>query len=195
MILPFSFQIRLLRFFRRVVVAYTSRFSLDSNAGAPFILKTYHTHKARFVAFIWLANVLRISVLKHFSQIFKSVVRFLSVYVINKFNRPFASHIKPSQTVRAMDALIYPYGGVPNSFFFAPRNCPNLRAFSSFDFPRKNSRGRVIIKYLVQSVVSKFRHLRLLFNVLKITLQSNFCKALTFCCDLRDTHTSFARGF
>lgn len=154
----FGFQIGLMRFFRRIVIAYAPRFSVNSYVCAPFILETYNAKKAGFVSFIWLANVLSVAVLAYLTQIFKSVVRFISVYVVNKFDGPVTGHVKPRQTMRFVNLPVNADSDVPDPFFFAPGYIANTNTFSDALAPRKNACLRVIIKNLAKSIQSDFRH-------------------------------------
>lgn len=157
----FGFQIGLMRFFRRIVIAYAPRFPVNSYVCAPFILKTYHAKKTGFVSFIWFANVLSIAVFAYLTQIFKSVVRFISVYVVNKFDGPVAGHVKPRQTVRFVNLPVNADSDVPDAFFFAPGYVANMNAFSNALAPRKNTCLRAIVKNLAKSIQSNFRHVTL----------------------------------
>lgn len=153
-----SFQIRFVRFFRCIVVAYAPRFSIYGNACSPLALKFYHTHKTGFISFIGFADVLQISIFKNFAQIFKSVVRFISVYVVNKFDGPVTGYVAPRQTVRFVNLPVNADSDVPDAFLFAPGYVANMNTFSDALAPRKNSCLRVIIKNLAKSIQNDFRH-------------------------------------
>ncbi len=177
---PFNFQIRFVRFFWCIVIAYAPRFSIYGNACSPFVLEFYDAHKTRFVSFIGFTDVLRISVFKNFAQVCKSIVRFLTVYVVYKFNRPFTGHVKPRQPMRAVNAFVYSDSRIADAFLYAPRNVTNANTLGHSDFPCKNTGVRVVIKYFTQAVVRKVRHMRLLcaYSFREITSPSSFCKGL-----------------
>ena len=181
MILSFGRQICLVCFFRRIVIAYAARFSVNGYARAPFVLKPYDTKKARFISFVRLTDVLRVSVLKYFAQISKPVVGFLTVYVVYKLNGPFARRIEPCQSVRAVNVAVNSNGCVSDAFFYATRNIADANASSHTYFPREDACVRIVVENFAQTVVRKIRHMWLLCtdHFAEITIPSSFCKGLS----------------
>jgi hypothetical protein len=125
MIFALRFKINLMRFLGGSVVAKPFGFTIDGHTGTPLILKPNHTHETRFVSAIWLTDILRITIRTHIAQVFKSVIRFGSVDVVDQPCGPRASHIQPRKSVRFVNAAFNPNGNVTYPLFFAPRNVAN----------------------------------------------------------------------
>ena len=146
MVLTLRLQVDLMRLFGSAVIPKPFRFSVDGHAGSPFVLKPNDAHKARLVANVGLANVLRIAVGKHIAQIANSVIRFVAVDVINKPSRPFAMRVQPCQTMRFVDTSSDANGDVPNAFFCASGNIASFNSPAGSNLPQKHASPRVIIK-------------------------------------------------
>jgi hypothetical protein len=77
------------------------------------------------------------------SQIFKSIIRLVTIFVVNIFRGPRAGHEKPCQTMAPIFASIYPYAQIAVTTFRAcliAHFCPSSAEF----FPYKNSGFRII---------------------------------------------------
>lgn len=156
--MTFCDKIGFMRFFGRIVIAYAARLFVYGYACAPFILKFYYANKPRFISFIRFSNILRISVFKHLAQIFKSVIMFNAIYVVDIFYRPIFCHVKPRQPMRFVNFAINTYRDVSNAFFFASGHVTNLHATSNSFTPFKQPRLRFIIKHLTKPFCGKFCH-------------------------------------
>ena len=51
----------------------------------------------RFVTHLCFSLILNVLSLRYVSQVLKTIIRFVAVYVVNYTFRPVASHVKPSQ--------------------------------------------------------------------------------------------------
>lgn len=143
MMLTFQFQVSLMRLFGRVKATFADAFAAHHNLNQPFVLVFANPQKTRLVSLGWFAHVLKIAKTRHFAQIFKSVVQFVSVYVVDVIGRQFACHVQPCKPVR-------------QPFFVVDCNSPvacvswTARAFadkirSAFvGFPHKFARCRVV---------------------------------------------------
>lgn len=161
MVMSFSSKIRLVRFFWRIVVAYVLSFFINRNTCPPTILKTYDANKPRFITFVWLSYVLRVTVFKHFPKIFKSVIVFYAVYVVNIFFRPHTGNKEPSQTMRFINVAVDTNGNIPDAFFAASGNVAYPHASRNALAPLKQSGLWLIIKYLTKTFYGKFCHFNL----------------------------------
>ena len=159
MILSLCFQVDLVRFFWRAVVAKPFRFSIYRHAGPPFVLKPNNPHKTRFVSAVRLAHILRVAVRKHISKIVNSIVGFVTVYVVNQPFRPRSINVQPCQTMGFVNAARYTNSDVANSFFHAPRNIAGFYGSTGTRFPHKNSCASVVIKCVFKLINGQF-HLK-----------------------------------
>jgi len=166
MVVSFGGKIGLMRFFWRIVITYILSFFVYRNARPPTFLKTYNANKPRFIAFVWFSYVLRITVFKHFPKIFKSVIVFYAVYVVNIFFRPRTCNKEPSQTMRFIDVTINANGNIPNAFFAASSNVAYLNTPRDSFAPLKKPRLWFIIKHLTKTFYSEFCH----FNPLLLNM-------------------------
>lgn len=147
-------QIGLMRFFRRSKIAYAPRFAVDAYAGAPFALVRDYADKARLVSFIWLAYILRIATSVYNSKVAEPIVRFCTVYVVNKSSRPFTGNVQPRQPMRFKYIAANAYGHIAD-FVNAPCHIANVNAFCGSFFPNKKPRVGVVIKNFSQVFCGK----------------------------------------
>jgi len=130
MILTLCLKINLVRLFWGSVISKPFRLSIDGHTGSPFILEPNYAHEPRFISSIWLANILRVSGCTYISQVFKLIIGFIAVYVVNQSNRPCTSNIQPCKSMRFIDTGSYSDSHVSNSFLFAPCNISNMNSFT-----------------------------------------------------------------
>ena len=100
----------------------------------------------RFVAHLCFSLVLNILCLRNISQVFKTIVRFVAVYVVNYTFWPVPSHIKPSQPMTLVQFAINRCDKI-TALVYAPCN-GTLRNTSLLKSSRENSSLRVVIKDL-----------------------------------------------
>ncbi len=149
MIHTFRIQIGLMRFLRGSVIAYANRFFVYGDAGSPFVLKPNHTHKAGLVSFVWLADVLRIAFRAYVTKICKSVVRFVSVNVVNQANRPIAGYVKPNDSVRFINFA----ADTDSRIAFGVNVSRNIASFDRPtwpNFPNQHASFSAVFKYFSQ---------------------------------------------
>ncbi len=157
MISTFSLDIFSVSFFRCGVIAQPMRFAAMRYTSAPFILVKYDAHKAGFISFVWFTDILRIAFRTNYSQIFKTIIRFIAVYMVNNVFWPFASYIKPYKSVRFINAPLDSYGNI--SFLVgAPCSVANLDGFARSNSPRKKPRIGVVSQCFSQLFCCKFGH-------------------------------------
>jgi len=147
MMLTLGFNVRLMSFFRRCVVAKPMRFSVDSDVGAPFVLKPNDTQKSRLVALVGAMNILRVAVWPNNAQIAQSVVVFAPVNVVNQSVRPYAMHVQPRQTMRFINATSKTYRNV-TKFVLGACYISDMHGFSRALFPRHHSGVLVVVQKL-----------------------------------------------
>jgi len=145
--LSFGFQVHLVRLFGCQVIAEPTGFLVDCDAGSPFVLKPNHTEKARFIAPVWSANILRVSISRNNPQIAQSVVSLAPIYMVNNAVRPDSMRVQPSKSVRFVDFLFDAYRNVAKTVGYAS-SITNVYGFSGSRNPSKNSRVWVIVKKL-----------------------------------------------
>lgn len=96
----FQLQVSLMRLFRRIKSAFADAFALGHNLHAPFSLVRAHPQKPRFVSFCRFSHVLQIAKTRHFAEITKRVVLFISVAMIYMKQRPVSGHVRPRKAMR-----------------------------------------------------------------------------------------------
>ena len=94
-----GFQVCLVRFFWSVKATFAKAFSVVHDLHQPFSLMGAHTKKTGHVGFCWLAHILQVFKSGYFSKIFKSIVLFVTVFVINMVGRKISGHVQPSKPV------------------------------------------------------------------------------------------------
>ena len=101
-----------------------------------------YTLQSMFVGMFAVCPILSV---RGFSKIFKSIVRFISVYVINLVFWFCASHIKPRKPMGRIRLPINFDVDIPFVLFLISRPLPNLN-FWAWQIPQKLSRFWVIMK-------------------------------------------------
>ena len=160
----FSRQIRFVRFFGGFKIPEPMRFAFICYARAPLTLKKYDAHKTRFIAPIWLSDILRVARFIYNPKVNKSVVVFDAINVVNKAFRPFAGHVQPRQPMRFVNDPFVANSAIPNAFFAAPRYIALPHTFGRAYFPRKKPRVRAISQNFAEFIS---RHLRVSFVALQ----------------------------
>lgn len=161
MVVSFGDKICLMRFFWRIVIAYVLSFFVYRNARPPAFLKTYDADKPRLITFVWLSYILRVTVFKHFPKIFKSVIVFYAVYVVNILFRPYTSYKEPSQTMRLIDVTVDTDSNISDAFFAASGNVAYLNTPRDAFTPLKQPCLGLVIKHLTKPFRGKFCHINL----------------------------------
>lgn len=147
--LTFGFQIRLMRFFGRRVIAKPARLFVDSDVCAPFVLIPNNTQKPRFIASVWPANILRIAICRNNSQIAQPVVAFTAVDVVDKPVGPDSVRVKPRKPMSFIDFLFNAYGDVAK-LVYGSRNIANVHSFGWAGNPSKNASYGVVTQQLTK---------------------------------------------
>ena len=94
-----KFQVSLMRLLGRVKAAFTDAFAVHHNLNQPFVLVFANTKKSRFISLGWFTHVLKITKSRNFAEIFKTVVLFVAVFVINVKQRLLSGHVQPRKTM------------------------------------------------------------------------------------------------
>lgn len=145
MIFSLQLQISLMRYFRCIKTTFTNMMSVDHNLNTPFTLMCRYSKKTRFVGFSWMSHVLKISESCNFSKIFKSVVLFISVFMINMTSRKTSGHVKPCKPV-SKSFLIIDSNRPISCISWTTCNLSYKVWTTGVGFPNKNARDRIIIK-------------------------------------------------
>ena len=161
MIFPLCFQIGLMRFFWRTIVAKPFGFAIDGHTGSPFVLIPDDAHKPRFISAVWFSDVLRIAVRAYYAKIYNPVVRFVAVDVINQPLGPFLVNMEPRESMSLVHAPFNTNRDVSDSFFKAASNVASFDRFAAVNSPNKHARFSVVVKNRSQVEPCEFGvHLR-----------------------------------
>lgn len=143
MVLTLCFQVGLMRFFGRAVVAQPARFSLDGDAGAPLVLEPDDAQEPRLVAPIGASDVLRVSVGGDHAQIAQSVVVFAPVNVVYEPIRPNTVDMQPRKPMRFVNFSAQAYRNVAK-FIGVACNVASTNCFAGPLSPSKNSCAAIV---------------------------------------------------
>ena len=145
--LSFKQQIFLMRFFWRIETAYANPLPLRHYLYAPFALVRRYAKQSSFISFVGLPHILKVFKPSYFAQISKTIIAFVSVYVVYMRARPFSRHIKPSQPMCESFSVKHTNGEITVRAG-APRNVTDKILPSFSFFPYKHSSSRTIRQYL-----------------------------------------------
>ena len=171
----FCVQIGLMRFLGRSVVAYANRFSVDRDTCTPFVLIPNNTHKTRFISFVGLAHVFRITNSANITKIAKSVIGFNSVNVVNHSCGPTTSNIKPSKAMCSVDFTPNTQSGI-SSLVNVPRNIASFNSSTWSNLPNKNTSFHAVIKYFSQLFCGNIGLAHLSSPVLSLNVNTGITK-------------------
>lgn len=143
----FHSEVMLVRIFRRCKTAFAVRDSVCRNLNPPFTLMRAYTKKSCFVGFGRFSHVLKVMRSRNFAQIAKTVVAFVTVYVVNMLNRPTPRNVRPSNSVRKYFTVVDSYRPIAHALLASGNFTPQI--FSVL-FPHKNACCRVIIQHLTK---------------------------------------------
>lgn len=141
---------------RGIVTTKASDFFVNANLGAELedvFAKTY-TKKTSFISSAQLMLVLAIFGSRCFSEIVKSVIRSVAVYVVNVTTWNVSIDIQKREAVRPVGLIINPDCDVPAAMKMAGR-LPNFNPKRINLFPRKKSCLRTVVQQLAESFSRK----------------------------------------
>lgn len=126
-------------------------FSINRYSGLPATTTFFdprgkaNTFNAMFAVCFAVSPILPIC---RFSQIFKTIVRSISIYVVNHFRRHFSSFVHPHKPVGRVMFPVYFQIDIP--FMVKVARFSANSNFTSRRFPEEITRFRVVIKNLGQ---------------------------------------------
>lgn len=133
------------RGFRRIKSAFAVSSSVYHYLRQPFSLMFTNTQKTTSVCFSRSRNVLKISEPRYVPKIVKSVVKFISIYMVYVLRGPTACYVEPRQSMRQNLFVIYGY---------SPISC-RLTATCGFANKIRSSMINAPDKYTCCTVVKK----------------------------------------
>ena len=145
MVKTFQSQVSFMSLFRGVKSTLADSTPVCHYLNAPFALMRGHTKKTNFICFGWRSHILQIFKTCNLTQIGKTVVLFIAVYMIYMTARPFSRNVKPRKSMRQTFLIIY--GNSPISCI-----CRATRFFSDkimsmlMGCPNKDASCGVIVK-------------------------------------------------
>ena len=146
---PFHVQIRFMRFFRSGVTRFTRQNSVRHNLCAPFTLVRAHTKQTNFIRFSGFTHVLQVTEPRYLTQIAKTIVHFVAVYMVNMLRRPFTRNVSPRQSVRQLLAVMDSYGPITRRMF-RPRRSPDQIRSPTVCCPYKYACISVVVERIAQ---------------------------------------------
>lgn len=129
--------------------------SVYTYLGHPLLSATCCAKKAVCIEWLYSRLILHVLRARGFPQIIESIVRTLSVFVVNIAFRPRSSHIEPSKPVSTIKCSKYSYVGIPRCFTEASSNRSDWRSVARTNSPRKNSSFLIVVKQLAQAFYGK----------------------------------------
>ena len=142
--LALGLDIRLMRLFRRKIIAKPMRFAVDGNACPPFILERDNADKPRLITAIRAPNVLRVSSWIDYAKIAQSIIMFIAVYVVDKTLRPFSVRQQPRKPMRLVN-----FSAIADSDVFSGKvacGVARLNGLGNSFAPRQKPCFRVVAK-------------------------------------------------
>jgi hypothetical protein len=145
MVKTFQSQVSFMSLFRGIKSAFADSLSVCHYLHAPFALMRGYAKKTNFICFGWQPHILQIPKPRNFTQVIKTVVLFISVYMIYMTEGPFSRNIKPRKSMR--QAFFIVYGNSPISRVCRTASFLSYKIVSMFmRFPDKDARCGVIVK-------------------------------------------------
>jgi hypothetical protein len=136
-----------MRFFWRIKPAYANSLPPRHYLNTPFTLVQRHAKQLSFISFGSLTHILKVSKSRYFAQISKTIIKFVSVYVVNMQFRPTSSCVEPSQPVRKSFSVKHTNGEIAVRTDTSCNATNKILPSFSF-FPYKHASSRAIQQYL-----------------------------------------------
>ena len=143
----FQFQIPFVRDVWRSKPAFADTNPAHHKLHNPSALMRGHAQKTSLINFSRAAHVLQIAKTVNFAQICKTIITFVSVYVVNMQFRPTPRCVKPSQPMRESFSVKHTNGKIAVRAN-TPRSAANKVLPSFSFFPDKHPRNWAIRQYL-----------------------------------------------
>ena len=138
-------QVSLMRFFGRIKAAFADAFTVKHDLYKPFSLMRANTKKPGFIGTGWLSHVLQITKTRYLSKVVKSVVLFVSIFMVNMPGRKASGHVKPRKPVRKTLLVVYRNRPVPH-IGWTSRSFTDKIGAAMMYFPNKLAGLWVVVK-------------------------------------------------
>jgi hypothetical protein len=152
MMFTFGFNIGLMSLFRGIKPTKQGLRAISANScSVSLAISKSRNAKvlARFVAIMLFALILNVSSRSNISQIVKTVVLGIAVYMVNIVFRPFASHVKPSKAAGSVSNFVDPNNSV-SIWTNVSGLCAGNDFSASLFCPRKGPGFRAVVKRLAE---------------------------------------------
>jgi hypothetical protein len=141
----FHSKVMLVRFFRRRKTAFAVPNSASHDLNAPFSLVRAHTKKPNLIGFSSLSHILKILRPRNFTQIAKTIIAFIAIYVVNVLRWPTPRNVRPSKSVRQLFFVAYSNRPIACGVL-RPGYCTYKIRPPTMRFPFKNTLICIVIK-------------------------------------------------
>ena len=139
--------------FRRGKQTQSDRSVINFYFGKPFLVFGSDARITAFVVAAFLA-IMRVFNISGLTQIAKSIIRSISIDVVDLMRRPFIRHVQPRQPMREIQYVVQPNNIVP--VFHTTARFPAGRATSAFCFPSKFAGVGIVIDKIAEAFGCKF---------------------------------------
>ena len=156
-------QIRFMRFFWGSKKPQPNRLVVNFDFSQPFFIFPSYASKPASIGYAHFLGVLRVLSVGRFSKVFQTVIRSISVYMVNLLFRPFVVTVKPRQTMRVKQFIIQTDNNVTVSHFAS--GFIAKAAFASGHRPSKKARIWVVIDQLFKPVLANRVSIHTPYNI------------------------------
>lgn len=154
MVRAFAGDVRGLRFFNRRMTGINcpSVRSLDTSPKSTAFLG--YTKNSGITVPHGDTPVLRVDGSCHVTQVSDSVIRRVSVYVVNVVARPLSGRVKPCQPMKPINVAFDAHPPIPAAEIVSS-NRPNFNSITWLDSPRKNSSIGIVYEKFAHALCGK----------------------------------------
>lgn len=150
----FRDYVRGVGFFWRSIRSQLMFFAINTNLSHPFLLVRTDTKQTIPVVGLGCAPVLGIFPISCYSKVIDSIVRSISVNVIDMATRPFSVEMQPSKPMRKVSLPIDASHDI-TCWSDTRDDATNAPALANSNFPNKKPGIRVVVKNFAQALRSK----------------------------------------
>ena len=140
---PFHIKVRFMGGFRGIKTGFADKFTVYHYLRAPFSLVGANPKQSNFISFGSFSNVLKVTKSRYLTKIAKTIVLFISVYVVDVLRRPVSGVVGPRQSVRELLSIVNGDSPVSRRLFSARPLTDKIRSIF-VAFPRKDTRVRIV---------------------------------------------------
>lgn len=162
MVNTFCLKIGIMSFINGIETSKINKFIVYRNLCSPFIFLFSDAKNAAFIMFSWFMDILHIYCLRNISKVIPSIIKSISINMINNVFRKISCHIQPCKPVFSISCVFYSYFSSLKFNATISSNISNFNTSGKLNFPNEYPGFRIVIQNFFKLVLGNNRlaHIR-----------------------------------